>query len=134
MNQLSISELLLKFIGLTENEADNIRIIPDSSIYKVGQSQLDRSMKGVTYAFSQSQAFFVIFDADFDGKAVVQKTFWNNETESLYQMMKENAVPGKHYPGSDGFYVYSPTKGYVLIEKQNLQGRMCISASCNCIL
>lgn len=134
MAQIKVSQLVMGFIGLTESQVDMTNPFPDASLRKIGRSQLDRSMTGVTYVLSMQQSFFLIFDSDFDSKAVVQKTYWGDETDTIYNMTKRMAVPDKRYPGSDGFFIYSPQLGYLLVEKQVLEGQKCISVSCECVL
>ena len=121
------------FLTLLENQVEQVQVIPGVNLIKAGKQRLDRTMIGVTYALSQ-QNFFIIFDADYENRAVVQKTYWGNDTNMIYEMVKKNAVPGKSYPGSDGFFIYSPQVGYILIEKQMLEVKECITASIDFIL
>lgn len=134
MAAIGATQLVMGFLTLLENQVEQVQVIPGVNLIKVGKQQLDRTMTGVTYALSQQQNFFIIFDADYENRAVVQKTYWGNDTNVIYEMVKKNAVPGKSYPGSDGFFIYSPQVGYILIEKQILEGQQCITASIDFVL
>lgn len=133
MEQIGVTQLTTCFLGLTESQIDsnNPFIVP---IRKVGQSQLSATMKGVTYAVSLDQCFFVIFDSDFDGQAVVQKTYWGNETMSIYNLIKETHGQGMPYPGSNGFFIHPNISEGLLVEYQVLEGEACVSVSRGCIL
>lgn len=134
MAAIGATQLVMGFLTLLENQVEQVQVIPGVNLIKAGKQQLDRTMTGVTYALSQQQNFFIIFDADYENRAVVQKTYWGNDTNMIYEMVKKNAVAGKSYPGSDGFFIYSPQVGYILIEKQILEGRQCITASVEFVL
>lgn len=134
MVSIGATQLVMGFLSLTESQVDRVQPFPGAVLRKVGKSQLDRSMTGITYVLSMQQAFFIIFDSDFGNQAVVQKTYWGDETDVIYNMLKENAIPGKHYAGSTGFYIYSEQLGYLLVEKQTLEGKKCISVSRECVL
>jgi hypothetical protein len=134
MEQIGIAQLLMGFLTLTEAQVDLINPFPGAKLRKFGRSQLDRSMTGVSYALSLTQTFFLIFDSDFGGTAVVQKTYWGDQTDILYNKIKVAAVPGKTYPGSDGFFIYSPQAGYLLVEKQVLEGKKCVSVTRECLI
>lgn len=134
MAGIGATQLVMGFLSLLENQVDQVQIIPGVNLIKVGRSKLDRTMTGVTYVLSQQQNFFIIFDSDVENRAVVQKTYWGNETDMVYEMVKKNAVPGKTYLGSNGFFIYSPQIGYILIEKQVLEGKKCITASTEYVL
>ena len=134
MATIGATQLVMGFLSLTESQVDRVQPFPGAILRKVGKSQLDRSMTGVTYVLSMSQAFFIIFDSDFNNQAVVQKTYWGDETDAIYDMVKKGAVSGKSYPGSTGFYIYSQQLGYLLVEKQILEGQKCISVSKECVL
>lgn len=135
MAQIGAKQLVMGFLSLTESQADRVQpFLPDSLLRKVGSSRLDRSMTGVTYALSMQQSFFLIFDSDYEGRAVVQKTYWGEDTDTIYDMVKAEAVPFMQYPGSTGFFIYSSQLGYLLVEKQILEGKKCISVSCECVL
>ena len=134
MAAIGATQLVMGFLTLLENQVEQVQVIPGVNLIKVGKQQLDRTMTGVTYALSQQQNFFIIFDADYENRAVVQKTYWGNDTNMIYEMVKKNAVAGKSYHGSDGFFIYSPQVGYILIEKQTLEGRQCITASVEFVL
>lgn len=134
MIQIGATQLVMGFMTLTEPQVDMAHPFPGVTLQKVGRSQLDRSMIGVTYALSMNEAFFLIFDSDFGGTVVVQKTYWGDETDAIYNMVKEGAIPNKTYPGSDGFFIYSPQAGYLLVEKQLLEGEKCITVSRECVL
>lgn len=125
---------VMGFLTLTESQVDMINPFPGAKLRKIGRSQLDRSLTGVSYVLSMQQSFFLIFDSDFSGTAVVQKTYWGDETDSIYNMIKAGAIQGKRYPGSDGFFIYTPQAGHLLVEKQVLEGEKCISVSRECIL
>ena len=107
MATIGATQLVMGFLSLTESQVDRVQPFPDAILRKVGKSQLDRSMTGVTYVLSMRQSFFIIFDSDFNNQAVVQKTYWGDETDAIYDMVKKGAVSGKSYPGSTGFYIYS---------------------------
>ena len=77
------------FLSLTESQVDRVQPFPGAILRKVGKSQLDRSMTGVTYVLSMRQSFFIIFDSDFNNQAVVQKTYWGDETDAIYDMVKK---------------------------------------------
>ena len=132
MIQIGATQLVMGFLTLTEPQVDMTRPFPGAILQKVGRSRLDRSLTGVTYALSMHQSFFLVFDSDFGGTAVVQKTYWGDETDTIYNMVKEGAIPNKTYPGSDGFFIYSPQMGYLLVEKQILEGEKCITVSRQC--
>ena len=107
MATIGATQLVMGFLSLTESQVDRVQPFPGAILRKVGKSQLDRSMTGVTYVLSMRQSFFIIFDSDFNNQAVVQKTYWGDETDAIYDMVKKGAVSGKSYPGSTGFYIYS---------------------------
>lgn len=134
MATIGATQLIMGFLGLRESEVDSILPIPDAKLIKIGRSQLDRTMTGITYALSMEQGFLIIFDSDFGGQAVVQKTFWGGDTDAVYNMVKTRAVPAKMYPGSTGFFIYSEQLGYLLVEKQTLEGKECITVSMECVL
>lgn len=135
MVQINAKQLITEFLSQTESQVDGRQpFLPDSLLRKVGRSRLDRSMTGATYALSMQQSFFIIFDSDFGGRAVVQKTYWGNDTDTIYNMVRAEAVIYKQYAGSTGFFIYSSKLGYLLVEKQILEGEKCISVSCECVL
>lgn len=103
MATIGATQLIVGFLGLKESEVDSIQPIPDAKLIKIGRSKLDRTMTGVTYALSMEQGFLIIFDSDYAGQAVAQKTFWGEGTDDVYNMVKKWAVPAKVYPGSTGF-------------------------------
>lgn len=133
MQQIGVTKLTTCFLGLTESQIDrnNPFIAP---IRKVGQSQLSATMKGVTYAVSLEQCFFIIFDSDFGGQAVVQKTYWGEDTLSIYNLIKKTHGQGMPYPGSDGFFIHPDIFEGLLVEYQELEGEACVSVSRGCIL
>lgn len=49
-------------------------------------------------------------------------------------MVKRRAVPAKVYPGSTGFFIYSQQLGYLLVERQTIEGKECITVSRECVL
>ena len=91
MASIGATQLVMGFLSLTESQVDRVQPFPGAVLRKVGKSQLDRSMTGITYVLSMQQAFFIIFDSDFGNQAVVQKTYWGDETDVIYNMLKENA-------------------------------------------
>jgi hypothetical protein len=134
MATIGATQLIMGFLGLRESEVDSIQPIPDAMLIKIGRSKLDRTMTGVTYALSMEQGFLIIFDSDYAGQAVVQKTFWGEGTDAVYNMVKRRAVPAKVYPGSTGFFIYSQQLGYLLVERQTIEGKECITVSRECVL
>ena len=134
MATFGATQLIMGFLGLRESEVDSIQPIPDAMLIKIGRSKLDRTMTGVTYALSMEQGFLIIFDSDYAGQAVVQKTFWGEGTDDVYNMVKRRAVPAKVYPGSTGFFIYSQQLGYLLVERQTIEGKECITVSRECVL
>ena len=134
MATIGATQLIMGFLGLKEAEVDSIQSISGAKLIKIGRSQLDRTMVGVTYAVSKEQGFLIIFDSDFSGQAVVQKTFWGEGTDDVYDMVKGMAVPAKVYPNSTGFFIYSEQLGYLLVEKQSIEGKACITVSRECVL
>ena len=134
MATIGATQLIVGFLGLKESEVDSIQPIPDAKLIKIGRSKLDRTMTGVTYALSMEQGFLIIFDSDYAGQAVAQKTFWGEGTDDVYNMVKKWAVPAKVYPGSTGFFIYSQQLGYLLVERQTIEGKECIAVSRECML
>lgn len=76
MAAIGATKLVMGFLTLLENQVDQVQIIPGTNLIKAGKQRLDRTMTGVTYILSQQQNFFIIFDADYENQAVVQKTYW----------------------------------------------------------
>ena len=134
MIQIGATQLIMGFLTLTEIQTDKVKFPGGGILHKAGRSQLDQTMYGVSYYLSMKQSFYLIYDEDFGGTAVVQKTYWGEEIDSIYEMVKRNAITGKYYPGSDGFFIYSEQAGYLLVEKQLLEGKKCISVTRDCIL
>lgn len=89
MATIGATQLIVGFLGLKESEVDSIQPIPDAKLIKIGRSKLDRTMTGVTYALSMEQGFLIIFDSDYAGQAVAQKTFWGEGTDDVYNMVKK---------------------------------------------
>lgn len=106
MATIGATQLIMGFLGLRESEVDSIQPIPDAKLIKIGRSQLDRTMTGITYALSMEQGFLIIFDSDFGGQAVVQKTFWGGDTDAVYNMVKTRAVPAKCTQVQLVFYLF----------------------------
>lgn len=133
MPKIGVTKLLTAFLGQTEDyiDSNNILGVP---LYKVYHENLRLSMRSVTYAASNTQAFLLVFDDDFDDTVVCQKTNWGNQTLQLYDMIKEKAIPYKKYIGSDGFFIYLDNLGYLLVEMQYLENTPLISVSRECIL
>lgn len=73
MAAIGATQLAMGFLALLENQVDKVQLVPGVNFIKVGKQRLDRTMTGVTYALSQQQNFFIIFDADYENRAVVQK-------------------------------------------------------------
>ena len=134
MLQIGATQLVMGFLSLTESQVDRIQPFDGARLIKVGSSPLDATMTGATYMLSQEQAFYIIFDSDFRGEAVVQKTFWGTETDTIYNMLKRNAIPYKSYPGSNGFFIQSRQLGDLLVEKQQMAEGTCITVSRECVL
>lgn len=134
MNQIGVKQLTMGFLNSTESGIDSVGVFLGHKLIKVGRSQLSATLTGVTYAISNSQAFFMIFDSDFGNKAVVQKTYWADETYSLYQMLMAGKIQGKKYPNSSGFFMDAQPIGQVLVEYQVLQGEKCVTVSQMCVL
>lgn len=134
MEQIGVTSLCIGFLGLTEEQLKQANPFNGANLLMIGCSKLDATMIGVTYALSQKQSFFLIFDSDYGRTAVVQKTYWGEDTDMLYDMLKEGAIKDRTYPGSDGFFIFTPQFGYILIERQSMGGKKCISASLECIL
>lgn len=134
MASIGATQLVMGFLTLTESQVESTNPFPGATLRKIGKSKLDQTMTGVTYVLSMRQSFFLIFDSDFGGTAVVQKTYWAEETKAIYKMVRKNAIPGKSYPGSDGFFIYIPQIGNLLVEYQILEGQECISVSRECVL
>lgn len=61
MATIGATQLIMGFLGLRESEVDSIQPIPDAKLIKIGRSQLDRTMTGITYALSMEQGFLIIF-------------------------------------------------------------------------
>lgn len=54
-------------------------------------------------------SFLVVFDDDFGGICVSQKTYWGDLSYVLYDNIKENhSIIGLTYPESDEFFDESP--------------------------
>ena len=134
MYQIEVKQLTMGFLSLTEYEIDKKGMFLGTPLIKVGRSKLSATLTGVTYAISRSQSFFIIFDSDFGNKAVVQKTYWADETYSIYQMLMAERVHGKTYPNSTGYFVDAQQLGFVLVEYQVLQGEECVTISQECVL
>lgn len=134
MNQIGVKQLTMGFLNSTESQIDSVGTFLGYRLIKVGRSQLSVTLTGVTYAISNSQSFFIIFDSDFGNRAVVQKTYWADETHSLYQMLMAGQIQGKKYPNSTGFFMDAQPIGQVLVEYQVLQGEACVSVSQECVL
>lgn len=134
MNQIGVKQLTMGFLNSTESGIDSVGVFLGQKLIKVGRSQLSTTLTGVTYALSQSQSFFIIFDSDFCNKAVVQKTYWADETYSLYQMLMKGKIQGKKYPNSTGFFMDAQPIGQVLVEYQVLKGEECVTVSQECVL
>ena len=110
MATIGATQLIMGFLGLRESEVDSIQPIPDAMLIKIGRSKLDRTMTGVTYALSMEQGFLIIFDSDYAGQAVVQKTFWGEGTDDVYNMVKRRAVPAKVSRFNWLFYLFTTTR------------------------
>ena len=133
MAQIGATQLIMGFLSLQEYQVDHIQPFEGAKLIKLERNYLPPSMTGVGYVLSQVQSFFIIFDDDFDGQAVVQKTYWGDETEHIYNMVKQNAIPGMKYKGSNGFFIHLNSLGYLLVELQVLNGSKCITVSRECV-
>ena len=103
MATIGATQLIVGFLGLKESEVDSIQPIPDAKLIKIGRSKLDRTMTGVTYALSMEQGFLIIFDSDYAGQAVAQKTFWGERTDDVYNMVKNGLFLRKYIQGQQAF-------------------------------
>lgn len=52
MATIGATQLVMGFLSLTESQVDRVQPFPGAILRKVGKSQLDRSMTGVTYVLS----------------------------------------------------------------------------------
>ena len=132
--QVKLSALISGFLMKTESEADSYSPVPGCKLFKTDVRPLSPTLTAVTYLLSQVQGFLVIFDRDFNNKAVCQQTFFSDETYGLYNSLKSVAIPGKSYHGSSGFFINLPYVGNLLIEYQNEGGKPCIVATAECML
>ena len=62
MATIGATQLVMGFLSLTESQVDRVQPFPGAILRKVGKSQLDRSMTGVTYVLSMRQSLFIIFE------------------------------------------------------------------------
>ena len=84
MAAIGATKLVMGFLTLLENQVDQVQVIPGVNLIKVGKQQLDRTMTGVTYALSQQQNFFIIFDAmEFSLFSSLRYT-WNSYPSYLF--------------------------------------------------
>lgn len=132
--RIDAKDLAMGFLGKKEDYVSKYGIAPGVDMCCAGRRAYDAAQTGVTYYVSALQSFLVIFDSDFDGCCVCQKTYWFGWTNKLYDMLKTQAVPNKSYPGADGFFIEDPKLGFVFIEKQVLEGRLCLMASLEALL
>lgn len=132
--EIYVKDLVMGFLGKTEDAVSRAQLAPGWVMYKAGRKILDAEQTGVTFYVSETQAFFTIFDSDFGNRCTVQKTYWNDSTDDLYNMLKKHAVPNKKFPGGEGFFIEDSNLGFVFIEKQILEGSECITASLETVL
>lgn len=59
MATIGATQLVMGFLSLTESQVDRVQPFPGAILRKVGKSQLDRSMTGVTYVLSMRQSFLL---------------------------------------------------------------------------
>lgn len=71
MAAIGATKLVMGILTLIENQVDQVQVIPGVNLIKAGKQRLDITMIGATYAISQQQNFFIIFDADYKNRAVV---------------------------------------------------------------
>lgn len=132
--KIYVNDLVMGFLGKTEDFVARAQLAPGWVMYNAGRKRLDAEQTGVTFYISERQAFFVIFDSDFGDCCTVQKTFWGDSTDELYNMLKHQAVPKKTFSGGEGFFIEDSNLGFVFIEKQLLEGKECITASLETVL
>lgn len=111
------------FLGYHENEVEQMTFYGDG-LQKGGRQYLGKTMTGVTFNTTAPIAtgFILIFDTDYNGKAVVQKTTWGDDTHAIYEQLYRLHYCGIGSSGSDGFIVPTERFGDILIEMQRIGG------------
>ena len=66
--------------------------------------------------------FIIIFDTDFNGEAVIQKTTWGELTRKMYESLYQKLYCGRISAVSDGFIIETEKFGDLLIEMQQVNG------------
>lgn len=110
------------FLGKKESEVDEMLYFGDS-LFKGGRQCLDDTMTCVSYTAigkDVSTGFMVIFDTDYNGTAVIQKTTWGDDTCEMYNRIFKELDYGVRTAVSDGFVHYAQELGNLLIELQKV--------------
>ena len=111
------------FLGYHENEVEQMTFYGDR-LQKGGRQYLDQTMTGVTFNTIAPIAtgFILVFDTDYNGEAVVQKTTWGDDTHAMYEQLYRQHYCGFRSAVSDGFIVPTERYGDLLIEMQRTGG------------
>lgn len=128
--------LITGLIGKTEREILQLEISPGCHLTKTGETVLDSAETCVTYCVDYNHGFTVIMDKDFGDCCVVQKTFWGDRTNQLFETLRRSAIPNKTFPDADGYFIEHPNLGFIFIEKTTAppDGVLCVMASLETIL
>lgn len=111
------------FLGYRENEVEQMTFYGDG-LQKGGRQYLDQTMTGVTFNTIAPIAtgFILVFDTEYNGEAVVQKTTWGDDTHAMYEQLYRQHYCGIRSAVSDGFIVPTERYGDLLIEMQRTGG------------
>lgn len=118
-----LEELFSCFLGYKEIDVDKM-LYWDFPLQKGGRQYLDSTMTGITYQTKSNPSvmFIIIFDTDFNGEAVIQKTTWGELTRKMYESLYQKLYCGRISAVSDGFIIETEKFGDLLIEMQQVNG------------